>query len=415
MTALPPISDQLLMFVQNNIKENPSPLRLKYHGKINDFDLNFALTQIESRQKTKKKLASFIKDQRFIFPSTLSAEQASHEAVAAYHATLIEKNSELLDMTAGLGIDVMTMAQRCGHATACELDDIKAQALRHNCEVLGLDNIAIVAGESIEWISKIDKHFDTIFIDPARRGEDNARTYNFHDCQPDIMKLQDILSSKTSRLLIKASPLLDVAQTLKDINNVRAIRAICVNGECKEILVETLYIPSLLPLPASVLKEAIDLKDDGTLISKFSFYDTSETEADSSTSDPVNCIPYALETDVMPGHYLYEPNAAVMKLAPWNELCRTFDGLKKLASSSHLFISEKKHENFPGRILKIEKRIEKKDRKTLKNLPVNVTVRNYPLSASELRKQLKVREGSDLFIYGTRISAPLLILAKRHS
>ncbi|MDE6336085.1 MAG: RsmD family RNA methyltransferase, partial [Muribaculaceae bacterium] len=299
MTPLPPISDELLMFIKCHIKENTASLRLKYHGKSSNFDLDFALTQIESRQKTKKKLLRFINNQCFIFPTTLSAEQASHEAVAAYHATLIEKNSELLDMTAGLGIDVMTMAQQCSHAIACELDEIKAQALQHNSEVLKLDNISIMSGDSTEWISKTDKHFDVIFIDPARRSEDNARTYNFHDCQPDIMKLQGLLSSKTSRLLIKASPLLDVAQTLKDISNVRAIRAICVNGECKEILVEALYTASAPSLSESVLKEAIDLKEDGTLISKFSFYDGSETEADSSTPAPVNCIPYALETDII--------------------------------------------------------------------------------------------------------------------
>ncbi|MDE6769972.1 MAG: RsmD family RNA methyltransferase, partial [Muribaculaceae bacterium] len=287
MTSLSSISDELLMFIKRNIKENPASLRLKYHGKINNFDLDFALTQIESRQKTKKKLPHFINNSCFIFPTTLSAEQASHEAVAAYHASLIEKNSDLLDMTAGLGIDVMTMAQKCSHATACELDETKAQTLRHNCKVLGLDNITVVAADSIEWISETDKHFDVIFIDPARRGEDNARTYNFHDCQPDIMNLQAMLSSKTSCLLIKASPLLDVAQTLKDISHVRAIRAICVNGECKEILVEALYTASASPLPDSVLKEAIDLKDDGSLISKFSFYDTSEPEVDLSTATPI--------------------------------------------------------------------------------------------------------------------------------
>lgn len=468
MTILPAFTKEFTAFVARNLKENPSSLRLKHHGKAENFDVEFAITQIECRQKTKRKLKSFIANENFIFPTQLAAEQASHEAVARYHASLVgeeasaaglgssltEEGVSLLDLTAGLGIDVMSMASHCSHVTACELDEIKAEALIYNRDVLGLKNISVVTGDSTEWLSKNDQHFDLIFIDPARRGEDNARTYNFHDCQPDILKLQEILPSKTSRLLIKASPLLDITQTVKDIHNIRSIRAICVNGECKEVLIEATYPSTYLKstpitesdtirktdniierdptkaaevIPESdavkeskIIKEAIDLNDDGTIISKFTYSEL----LNGQRQDGVTCaqdglasakdgVTYAVEADITPGSYLYEPNAAVMKFAPWSELCQQFDGLKKIAPSSHLFVSKKHHPHFPGRILKIEKKIEKKDRKTLKNLPVNVAVRNYPLSAVELRKQLKVKEGSDLFIYGTRLSTPLLILARK--
>ncbi len=473
MNTLPTLTKEFTTFVKRNLKENPSSLRLKHHGKAENFDVDFAITQIECRQKTKKKLKSFIANDGFIFPTQLAAEQASHEAVARYHASLIgkddslacvglsspfegtsptEKGVSLLDMTAGLGIDVMSMSRCCDHTTACELDEIKAEALIHNCEVLGLKNVEIITGDSSEWVEKSEKYFDLIFIDPARRNEDNARTYNFHDCQPDILKLQEILPSKTSRLLIKASPLLDISQTIKDIHGVKSIRAICVNGECKEVLVEAIYSQKKQNWSANeekntdsdlqagplanenkvrghyIIKEAIDLDDEGNLISFFKYstpyqieqvqqQSEKNTESENRDENAIRHLSagviYAEEADIKPGSYLYEPNAAVMKFASWSELCQRFDGLKKLAPSSHLFVSEKHYAVFPGRILKIERKIEKKDRKTLKNLPVNVAVRNYPLSAVELRKQLKVKEGSDSFIYGTRLSTPLLILAKR--
>lgn len=414
MNNLPAITKEFTAFVARNLKENPSTLRLRHYGKSENFDVDFAIVQIECRQKTKKKLKTFIAHDNFIFPTQLSAEQASNEAVARYHASLADEGSTLLDMTAGLGIDVMSMSRHCNQVTACELDELKAEALKHNCKVLGLHNISVVTGDSSELLLENENRFDIIFIDPARRGEDNARTYNFHDCQPDILKLQKILPAKTNRLLIKASPLLDISQTIKDINSVRSIRAICVHGECKEVLVEAIYSPTHRNVEAmmesGIIKEAIDLNEDGSIISRFSYseYSNQNGQAEEETN-------YAMEGDIKPESYLYEPNAAIMKFAPWNELCRRFEGMKKLAPSSHLFASKKQHVDFPGRILKIERIIEKKDRKTLKNLPVNVTVRNYPLSAVELRKQLKVKEGSDLFIYGTRISAPLLILAKRVS
>ncbi|MBD5280346.1 MAG: hypothetical protein HDS35_07370 [Bacteroides sp.] len=412
MNRLPDITPDYIDFIRKNKSEDLSSLLLKYHGKPSSFDVDSALLQIKCRRKTSKKLKSFLEKEQFLFPSALSAEQASHQAVAQYHSSLIPDNSTLLDMTAGLGIDVMTMAGKCSKATAVEIETLKAEALNHNCIVMGIGNIEVINADSVKWLQENENHFDVIFIDPARRDNDNKRTYNFHDCAPDIISIQQMLRNRARQVFIKASPLLDLTQTLRDISEVRSIRAICVEGECKEILVETSneaagdHTPSIST--TTILKEAIDLDNDGNIISIFSCI-----EAEPSSSDNINNIVYAEESDVKPGYYLYEPNAAVMKLAPWNELCRKYPDLKKLAPSSHLFISTILHDDFPGRILSIEKLIEKKDRKNLKGLPVNVSVRNYPLSAENLRKQLGTKEGRDMFIYGTRIKNPVLILARR--
>lgn len=434
-STLPEISQTLnedfFSFISNHLYDDPVKLRLNMHRKELSFDVSFALTQIESRKKTAKKLKHFIAEDKFLFPTTLSAEQASHQAVAKYHAMLISgikgfgiihetvidsdlnnfpedpgvlnsgpHNGSLLDMTAGLGIDAMTMSDNANETIAIELDTLKADILKYNSSLLGKKNITVVNDDSVEWINRFSGFFDTIFIDPARRKEDNSRVYNFHDCIPDILNLQDSLLSRCSRLLIKASPLLDVTQTLKDIRDVKAIRAVCVQGECKEILIEA------SALPGQLLYEAVDLNEEGEIKSLFRFKKIGDESALSANS-------FARKEDIEPGNYLYEPNAAVMKLAPWPELGRRFPGIRKLALSSHLFISSELFRDFPGRVLKIEKLIEKKDLKALKGLPVNVAIRNYPLSAVELRKKLGVKEGTDLFLYGTTLFKPSLILAKK--
>ncbi|MDE6007780.1 MAG: hypothetical protein K2G90_01065, partial [Muribaculaceae bacterium] len=118
--------------------------------------------------------------------------------------------------------------------------------------------------------------------------------------------------------------------------------------------------------------------------------------------------------DIHSSHYLYEPNAAVMKLSPWKVLSCKFPNLKKLAPDSHIFISADLYDDFPGRIMRIEKEINKKDRNSLKGIPINIVSRNYPLSADSLRKDIGAKEGQDDFLYASRLGKkPVLLKCTR--
>lgn len=405
--TVPDLSQDFFDFIDTNIKADPLALRLKYHGRNPGFDVDFAITQIECRRKCSSKLRSFIARKEFIFPTVVAAEQASNEAVALFHARLVKKPCRLLDMTAGLGIDAMTMALSGADVTACELDPLKAAALRHNAAVARLDNFTTVCADSVEYLRDCTDTFDTIFIDPARRGEFNSRVYNLKDCQPEIPVIIGLLLSRCSRLIIKASPLLDITQTLRDFSGIRAVRAVSVGGECKEVLIEiagnaTEGMPA--DSGADTEFEAVDLDNEGNVISSF------------KTTEPAGSGPiaYADAEAVAPGCLLFEPNASMMKLAPWREIQRRHPSLRKLSPSSQLFAGPEHIPDFPGRRMIIEKVIEKKDRKTLKDFPASVVSRNYPVSAAELRKQLKLREGDEHFIYATRLaSTPMLILCRR--
>lgn len=393
-------SPEFFEFVAQNINCDPSSLRLKYAGKEGGVDYSLAIDQVECRRKCRTKLSSFLRHTGFLFPSTLAAEQASHQGVARYHVTLVGRGFSVVDMTAGLGIDALTISKEACSVTAIELDPLKAEVLRHNASILGVDNMTTVCGDSIGIIERRNKVADVIFIDPARRGASNSRVYNLRECQPDIIRHLDTILSKCGRLFLKASPLLDVSQTLSDLHSVAAVRAVSVNGECKELLIE---MGKQENTKDCVNFEAVNLDNEGRLISLFSFNRSGDDDIE---------IRYATIEDITPGSWLYEPDASVMKLAPWKELSQRYPSLHKLAPSSHLFVSPDLFPDFPGRVLRVDSVIEKRHRKTLKGLPVNIVSRNYPVSSEELRKTLGVKEGSERFLYATRLGkTPILISA----
>ena len=55
-------------FIENHANEDSSKLLLKYNGKIRDFDLKFALTQIECRKKVSRKTQKLHQQSRNAFP-----------------------------------------------------------------------------------------------------------------------------------------------------------------------------------------------------------------------------------------------------------------------------------------------------------------------------------------------------------
>lgn len=390
------VSPKFLCFINEHQNDDVNRLRLQWHGRGNDIDIDFAIIQIECRRKCRTKLSNFLQKETFLFPSVVASEQASHQAVARYHADTFGQKGTLLDMTAGLGIDAFSFSKAGMKVVAYEIDEKKSAILRHNSEILRLSNFDVTNGDSVEYIRKEKIYFDIIFIDPARRKENNSRVYNFRDCEPDILSIQDDIQECCGRLLIKGSPLLDITQTLRDIHNVKSVHVVSVEGECKEILIEA------GKNGGGVYFKAIDLHKDGHIISELEYAES-------------NLMEYCeFASGIKPGMFLYEPNASVMKLAPWGILTNQFPAIRKLGKDSHLFISECYYEKFPGRILTIEKIITKKDRKSLKGLPANIVTRNYPLTADNLRKILRMKEGSDSFLYGTRIGKePILILCRK--
>jgi len=102
--------------------------------------------------------------------------------------------------------------------------------------------------------------------------------------------------------------------------------------------------------------------------------------------------------------YLYEPNASIMKAGCFDVVEARF-GAVQIGPSSHLFVSDEPVDGFPGRGFAIET-IGGMGKKELKRLlsgldRANIAVRNFPLTAPQLRKKLKLADGGDAYLFGT--------------
>lgn len=387
-------------FIDKYLNEDPFKLRLKFKDKLLDFDVDSAIDQIECRKKYASKLSRFLSFNNFIFPDLISGEQASHQAVAKFHASLISPGQTVLDMTAGLGIDSLSFAFNKNEVSSIEIDSKKANVLNSNIESMQLKNIEVVNVDSLDYLKSTIKNFDVIFIDPARRDENSKRVYNLRDCVPDVITNIELLSAHSDQIFIKASPLLDISQTIKDFKNVNSIKAIGVKGECKEILIE---IKGNKAQGSPILVEAINLGNNGEVLNLFS---------DVIDSNSENNIHYASVTDLEKGIYILEPSAMVMKLAPWPKISNLFKA-KKFGKSTHLFLTDSYPKDFPGRVTRFERLIKKQDRKSLHGFPASVVSRNYPLTSEKIRKEFHLKEGDKYFIYASRLGEnPLMLLSE---
>ena len=167
------------------------------------------------------------------------------------------------------------------------------------------------------------------------------------------------------------------------------MHVVAVEGECKEVVF--LLTRRDAPWHVSTTDPTIIAVD----INKIATTRVETTLQTERTTPP--CIATEL------GAYLYEPNAAVMKAGIFNALSQQFH-IAKLAKNTNLFTADELHEDFPGRIFRIEAVHEFHPRKTAKELShlanASIAVRNFPLSAEELRKTLKIKDGNACYLFG---------------
>ena len=117
-----------------------------------------------------------------------------------------------------------------------------------------------------------------------------------------------------------------------------------------------------------------------------------------------------------PLHYLYEPNASILKAGAFRFIGKQFN-LFKLHVNTHLYTSIDLVENFPGRVFKILMTNPKETdlRKYFPDGKANVATRNYPLNADELKKKLKLKDGGELFLFGVTGSQIFLLVTRKIS
>ena len=381
-------------FVREHRDEDVRQLALR-GTKDPEVDLAMALQQIDGRKRALEKLPSWVAVEGIVWPPHLSMEQCSSEQTASYKAEVAGSGGVFVDLTAGFGVDAAFIAQGFQWAVAVELQAELCAISSENFRLLGLHQIEVVNGNGIDYLYRMAPA-DLVFIDPARRDEHGGRTYGIADCTPNVLDFIDKLLEKAQRVIIKLSPMLDWRKAVEDIGRqyVSAVHIVSVNNECKELLIEVKSerVKSEKSGIGGLRVVCVNLlSDDGRECFEF--------DAD---APPASTFHLSLLTF----HFLYSPNASVMKAGCFDLLAERF-GVMPLHQNSHLFVSDKEVPEFPGRGFVIE-RITSMNKRELKEslagiTQANIAVRNFPMSAEELRRRLKLRDGGDVYIFATTV------------
>lgn len=374
--------EEMWGYVAANAGADTLKLMLKSEPDL-PFDKRFAVMQIECRKKAKNKIPELLANERFLFPKAISAEQCTHQQVAKFHASLFQPTDSVLDMTMGLGVDSYYISQRVASLKAIELDEEIAAAGAHNYA------FTVVNADSVAWLTQTDERFDAVFIDPARRGDGGARLYGLADCAPDVLSILPAIKTHAKRLYIKASPMIDVTQSMRDLApHLTDVWAVSVKNECKELFFEVDFGVEC----ADVQLHALNFEAGGT--QEFAV-DSAALAVEGSYGSP------------SAGQYLYEPNASVMKIGAFAALTRQFP-IQQIAKNSHLYYSDDFVEDFPGRKFTIDSIIpfSGKEAKAVgkQHKQLNIATRNFRLSPDELKKRLKVRDGGDCYLFATTLA-----------
>lgn len=339
-------------------------------------------TQITAKKKSEKKLPTWFGTENIYYPPVLSIEQTSSEITAKYKSKLAKGNT-LIDITGGFGVDTYFFAKKVKEVTHCEINPKLSAIAQHNAKALQANNIKFRAEDGIAYIQHTDATFDTTYIDPARRAE-KGKVFMLKDCTPDVVGNLAILLEKSSRIIIKTAPLLDISAGLAELNQVSEIHIVSIKNECKELLwVIDKGFNQEPKVVAVTLNNEIE-KD-------FSFYWPSVNAAVQFAEN--------LNTD----HYLYEPDAALLKSGAFNLIGSTY-GLLKLHPQTQLYISDLINKEFPGRIFKIDEILSTGELKKQANLKGNVIVRNYPAKPEDLTKKYKIKANQEQFLIFTKLA-----------
>ena len=383
------IVNNLFDFIEKYSQENPMKLRLKRFENLN-FNLSFAIDQIESRQKIKSKLPLWNQNKKLLFPSVLSAEQASSEITAKYKQCIIgSKYKSICDLTGGLGIDSYYFAASAEKVTYIERYPLYCDVAKYNFDVLQKNNIRVICSDSLKFILECNVKFDAFYIDPARRNSENKRLYDLRDCEPDIIELQSILLKKAPVILLKSSPMIDISRAIQDLKFVKEVHVISVKNECKELFF-------IINNHFSEDEISINCVNLSPVQQPENYIFTLENEKNLPLLQSVTSIQ----------SYLYEPNSSILKAGAFKSVAISFS-ISKIHKNSHLYTSNKLITDFLGRIFTVKEVIPFSG-KVLKKLSMqypsaNITVRNFPITTEELRKKSKIKDGGNIYIFATTL------------
>ncbi|MBQ8437934.1 MAG: methyltransferase domain-containing protein [Alistipes sp.] len=355
--------------IEENIERDPLQVALD-RGIVHAREV---ASQVKYLQRARTKLPRLY-EARAIIPQRAFEQSSSEECAAAKRM----RGSRLLDLTCGLGMDAVAMAEHFERVVAVERDEVLADVVRENLHRMGVENVEVVTASAEEYVSSCEEHFDWVYADPDRRTAEGKRVVRLEDCSPDMVALYPALGRITERVAIKNSPLFDVEEAFRLFGDC-TVEVLSLAGECKEV---NIYIDGQ---GARLAAEAVG------------------RERVEYAREEVVDSPCEGEFEAEEYRYLIVPDVALQKARLVQHALR---GKADVWSNNSFGFAREKVEGILGRVEEIE-RIEKFDPKALKRelrgVGVDILVREFPMSVDQVRQRTGMRSGAQRRIALTRI------------
>lgn len=379
------LSEEVQNFICDHENDDIDKMLFKYHKE--DLPIHLIAEQIKCRIKARKKFPTLSK-KPFIYEST-AFEQSSSEATANYKTNILSGNS-IIDLTGGLGIDLLTIGNNFDKITYCDINESLVELFKYNSGFAGRKDYKVIHGDSIEHLKSTNEVYDWIYLDPARRSE-NRRSVDLEYCAPNVYENLDLLKSKAKNICIKVSPAFDYAEAAKRIPGLTNYVVVSVNNECKEVL--------LLIKPGtsngSAVKQAVCLDEYGNVRFEIDNQGNEKTARSIYEAGP---------------KYFYEPDVSIIK-AGISEVLTLKHQVMFINHISDYMVSDVLVPEFPGRQFEIISIFPYKVdviKKVLKEKGIkkaNVAKRHFPINVDEIRKKLKLGEGGGDYLFFTKDSS----------
>ena len=417
-------------------------------------DAERVIATLAVRKKLKDKVPQWFAEPSLVYPKPLAGEQCSSSATAFYKASLLQElaasagkdSLRVADLTGGLGVDAWAFSQVATEVLYNEMDADLADAARHNFAALGRSNIRVLCAEiTADSLSAVLGNFapDVIFLDPARRSASGQKVFRLADCSPDLIALKDSLLRLCPTVLVKVSPMADIAQLGRELGDcLQAVHCVAVGDECKELLLvlqsgdqtgdlsddpsgtgrlrvaEDERKCSSQPVRTGLYAVQLPSVWDGSRMLRGAFSLVSCDEEHPAAGSIVFSIEEEREAEISllqdevalsEAGMLFVPGPALTKAGAFNLLCSRFN-LRKLGHSTHLYVpsgadlpAELRHLGKRYRICSVLPLDKAGIREAATRWPkADVTARNLPLDSEGLRKRLGIKTGGAIHLFGFR-------------
>ena len=407
---------------------NDLALQRDKYKHLSDEEWRWFLQQVEGRERTVDKLPTFAAIEDWWYPVRLSCEQCSSELTARYKAQIVLgtwSNSTCLDLTGGYGVDTYFLSEHFARTDYVEQNAELCRIAAHNFALSQKSkverqklSIAIHNTTAEDFLLSSpcgETGWSLIFLDPARRDSHGGKVFKLADCTPNVVELLPALLDHLApdgRIMLKLSPMIDITQALKELSAVSGqpsdltwdVHIVAVKNEVKEVLL----LSQCLKAP---INDQINDKMVNDQIIKCIDLSRPEQAFVFTREEEQAAQPQMVNGTWSNGTWIYEPNAAILKAGAYKLVGERF-GLQKLDPNTHLYISDRLVEHFPGRVWRINDKMV--NAKMVNGQMANVLCRNYPLTPEQLKKKLHLRDGGTAYVIGCRVAGkPVVLLAER--